>query len=75
MPPAESKEPLLSEKEVAPRLGISVNSLRRWRLLSKGPAYVKFGPEPRAAVRYNPRDVERWLASRPIGGDRSGRSR
>jgi len=46
-------------------LGISIASLRRWRLLRKGPKYVKVG----AAVRYLPVDLTAWIASRPTGGE------
>lgn len=56
---------LLNEHEVAERLGISVATVRRWRLLRQGPKYRKVG----AAVRYRTEDVEAWLESRPVGGD------
>jgi predicted DNA-binding transcriptional regulator AlpA len=56
---------LLPEKEVAPRLAISLASLRRWRVEGRGPRYLKLG----ASVRYRVSDVEQWLASRPAGGD------
>jgi predicted DNA-binding transcriptional regulator AlpA len=56
---------LINEGQVARLLDISVASLRRWRLLRKGPKYLKVG----AAVRYSPSDVTAWLASRPTGGE------
>lgn len=46
-------------------LGISIASLRRWRLLRKGPKYVKIG----SAVRYPAGDVNAWIATRPTGGE------
>jgi predicted DNA-binding transcriptional regulator AlpA len=55
---------LLNEHEVARIIGLSVASVRRWRLLRQGPKYIKIG----AAVRYRPEDVAAWLESRPTGG-------
>ena len=56
---------LLNESQLAQVLGISVASLRRWRLLRKGPKYVKIG----SAVRYPADDVNAWIATRPTGGE------
>ena len=39
---------LLTETQVAEQLLIKKNTLRKWRLLGKGPAFVKIG----SAVRY-----------------------
>jgi predicted DNA-binding transcriptional regulator AlpA len=58
---------LLNEQQVSERLGVSVASLRRWRLLSRGPRFFKLG----SAVRYSCEDVDTWLRSRPTGGDSS----
>lgn len=55
---------LLNEKDVSHITGLSLASVRRWRLLRQGPRYIKIG----AAVRYRPQDVVAWLASRPAGG-------
>jgi predicted DNA-binding transcriptional regulator AlpA len=57
-------ETLLNERDVARLTGLSVASVRRWRLLRQGPRYLKIG----AAVRYKPEDISSWLASRPTGG-------
>lgn len=57
-------EELLNEHDVAQVYGLSVASVRRWRLLGQGPKYIKIG----AAVRYRPSDVSSWLESRPTGG-------
>jgi predicted DNA-binding transcriptional regulator AlpA len=56
---------LLNERDVARITGLSVASVRRWRLLRQGPKYLKIG----AAVRYRREDVTAWLASRPTGGE------
>jgi len=57
-------ETLLNEHEVARVTGLSVASVRRWRLLRQGPKYLKIG----AAVRYKSEDISAWLESRPSGG-------
>jgi predicted DNA-binding transcriptional regulator AlpA len=57
---------MMNEHQVAETLCISVASLRRWRLLARGPLYRKLG----TSVRYRRNDVEAWLASRPTGGER-----
>ena len=58
-------EPLLGEREVAAICGLSAAAIRRWRLLSKGPRYIKVG----SAVRYRMEDVNNWLERRPSGGE------
>jgi predicted DNA-binding transcriptional regulator AlpA len=59
---------LLTEHDVARITGLSVASVRRWRLLSLPPRYLKIG----SAVRYRPEDVKAWLESRPSGGGAHG---
>jgi predicted DNA-binding transcriptional regulator AlpA len=62
---------LLNEHDVARITGLSVASVRRWRLLRQGPRYLKLG----SAVRYNPEDLAAWLQSRPSGGDHNTQPR
>jgi predicted DNA-binding transcriptional regulator AlpA len=57
---------LLNEHDVARITGLSVASVRRWRLFKQGPKYLKIG----SAVRYRAEDVKAWLESRPTGGGR-----
>jgi predicted DNA-binding transcriptional regulator AlpA len=65
-------EELLNEHDVARVTGLSVASVRRWRLLRQGPRYLKIG----SAVRYRMEDISAWLATRPTGGEvRSPESR
>ena len=59
---------LLNEHQVAKLLGLSVASIRRYRLLKQGPRFFKLG----AAVRYKITDVSTWLESRPSGGGHPG---
>ena len=61
-----SLETLMTEHHLARITGMSVATVRRWRLLRQGPKYIKIG----AAVRYKPEDVSAWLESRPTGGGR-----
>ena len=57
-------ENLLNEHDVARITGLSVASVRRWRLLKQGPRFVKLN----SSVRYRPADISAWLESRPTGG-------
>ena len=67
--PSESNrsllQSLLNEFDVARVTGLSVASVRRWRLLKQGPRYLKLG----SAVRYKADDISAWLETRPTGGD------
>jgi len=62
-------ETLLNEREVARVTGMSLASVRRWRLLRQGPRFLKIG----SAVRYKPEDISAWLESRPTGGHQEAR--
>ena len=61
-------EALLNEHDIARITGLSVASVRRWRLIHQGPAYKKIG----AAVRYKADDVSAWIESMPTGGQQAG---
>ena len=50
---SSSHTQLLNEFAVAEILDVSVATIRRWRLLQRGPRFVKIG----AAVRYKREDV------------------
>ena len=58
---------LLNENDVARVTRMSIASVRRWRLMKIGPPYKKLG----AAVRYDPRELRRWLESLPNSGERA----
>ena len=62
---ANTPDELLNEYDVARITGLSVASVRRWRLLRQGPKYLKIG----AAVRYRSQDIAAWLDTRPTGGE------
>ncbi len=55
---------LLNEHEVARITGLSVASIRRWRLFKQGHRFLKIG----ASVRYRAEDLRLWLETRPTGG-------
>jgi Helix-turn-helix domain len=54
---------LMTETDVAKRLNVSRASLRRWRVLNRGPAFLKIG----GMVRYRPEDLEAWLDTLSAG--------
>jgi len=58
----------LNERAVSKMLGISLGSLRRWRLRREGPPYIKLGAGRGGAVRYPLVALDAWLASRPAWG-------
>jgi predicted DNA-binding transcriptional regulator AlpA len=71
MATANTLEALLNEHDVARVTGLSVASVRRWRLLRQGPKYLKIG----AAVRYKSEYISAWLESRPSGGGHQAEAR
>lgn len=52
--------PPLNDKEAAAYLGVSVQSLRNWRCLGRGPAYLKLSPGPRGRVKYQIEDLDEY---------------
>ena len=59
--PALDQINLLDEKRVAEVLGLPPGTLRRWRCVGEGPAYVKLGNGPKARVRYDARDIAAYV--------------
>ncbi len=55
---------LLTETDVSKQLRVSLAALRKWRVLNRGPQFVKMGP----LVRYRQTDIDAWLGSLPVGG-------
>jgi hypothetical protein len=68
-PRATKHERLWRENKVAPFLGVSNGTLRRWRKCGKGPPFLKLGPEPGAPVRYRVGDLEAWLKEARRSGE------
>jgi predicted DNA-binding transcriptional regulator AlpA len=53
---------LITQEQVAARLGVSHFTVRDWRKVNAGPPYVRVG----GSIRYWPADVEAWLESRRV---------
>ena len=53
-----------TDVDAAQLLGVSVATVRRWRLLNQGPRFRKFG----GAVRYMPEDIEAFIQGAISGG-------
>jgi predicted DNA-binding transcriptional regulator AlpA len=64
-------ETLLNEHDVARITGLSVSTVRRWRLMGMGPRYLKIS----SAVRYTKDSITEFLATRPTGGGQQGEAR
>lgn len=50
---------LITTTEAARICGLSPGTLQKWRVVGRGPAFVKAG----TAVRYRVEDVEAWIES------------
>ena len=61
-----SPHTLLTEIDVSKQLRVSLAALRKWRVLNRGPQFVKMGP----LVRYRQDDIDSWLGALPVGGGR-----
>ena len=57
-PPREVKD-VLDEKQAAAYINQKPGTLRQWRSVSKGPAYLKKG----RSVLYKKSDLDAWLAT------------
>ena len=55
----------LNEVKLAELIGVSVATVRRWRLIGRGPKFLKVGG---TLIRYPVEALETWLASQPTGG-------
>ena len=60
-PSNDSASRLCSPRQAAEFLGVSVETLARWRVLGTGPAFVKFSRAKQAIVRYRHADLERFI--------------
>jgi hypothetical protein len=59
---ATHSKPFLNEHEAAEFSGLAVTTLRRWRVVGKGPAYYKLSSGKHGRVVYSRADLDRWLA-------------
>lgn len=51
---------LLDTPQLAEQVGLSTDTLNKYRVSGCGPKYIKLG----SAVRYRPSDVDEWVESR-----------
>ncbi len=51
--------------ELAAKLGISEATLRGWRVVGKGPKYIKSGK----FVRYSEKAIGQWINSQTVSTD------
>jgi predicted DNA-binding transcriptional regulator AlpA len=63
----DDKHEWLTTESLGDMLNIPLATIRHWRYVGTGPAYVKLG----RAVRYSKAVVERWIADRSRGGELS----
>lgn len=56
--PEMNPERLLTDAEVASRLGVQVQKVRDWRSMAYGPAYVRIGAR---VIRYRESDLEAFI--------------
>ncbi len=60
-----------TETEVEALTGLRVKTLQRWRLINRGPRFVRLG----RCVRYPASDLHRWVNSQPGGGHQGAEAR
>jgi excisionase family DNA binding protein len=70
-PPSQTVRQNLNDVEVAGYLGVSVSTIRRWRLTGGGPRWVRIG----GSIRYPVADLEAYVARLPSGGGISPEAR
>lgn len=49
--------PALAEREAAQYIGYRPSALRAWRILGRGPAYIRAG----RSIRYLTSDLDAWM--------------
>lgn len=62
-------ERLIDEQAASERLGCKISTLRKWRLLGSGPAYLKVG----RLVRYAEADLAAYLDANRVEPAGAGR--
>ena len=67
MSAVNSHKALLTDHEVAAQFQINLRTLRSYRWARRGPVYLR---TETGRIRYDPADVEKWLAERNSTGTR-----
>jgi predicted DNA-binding transcriptional regulator AlpA len=52
---------LITEKEVARLMGLSVKTLAKWRKAETGPPFIKLSNDPHSRIRYYAEGVLEWI--------------
>lgn len=63
-------ENMLTPRQVSELLGVSLNTLQKWRSRATGPKFFKFGGSNSSAIRYDKADVEAFRDAalrKPLG--------
>ena len=55
----------INERKLAAMLNVRPATLRKWRMLGRGPEFRRIG----RSVRYQLKSIEAWIASRSGGGE------
>lgn len=63
--PTKPAPRLLTRKQAAERLGLSVATLQAWVFRNKGPSFIRTGPE-RGKVLYAVDELDRWSSEHTI---------
>jgi excisionase family DNA binding protein len=66
MEKTKGSDRLLTTKEAAEYLGLSVSHLNKLRHYGRGPLYRKLGDRPGSAVRYRQSDLDAWADARRV---------
>jgi hypothetical protein len=53
---------LLIDVELSEWIGVPARTLANWRSLGKGPAFIKIGTGRGGKVRYDPKDIQEYIA-------------
>ena len=61
---SQSEKSNLIDTEVAEYLNLSVSTIRRWRLIGKGPRWFRIG----GSVRYPHKELAEYVSKLPSGG-------
>lgn len=56
----------IKDTEAAELLGVAPQTMRNWRFLGKGPAYLRLGEGERPAIRYLIEDLHKYMESKRI---------
>ncbi len=50
----------LTTKQLSLRWGVSVHTLKKWRITSRGPCFFKIGKKINSKVFYKIKDIKNW---------------